>query len=58
MFEQGFYPKTGKTTLGKPCLVKREGFAVDSSIITADAGRRHRVTPEEADSMWTSHQIL
>ena len=57
MFEQGFYPKTGKTTFGKPCFVKREGFAARASIITADAGRRHRITPEEADSRWTSYRI-
>jgi transposase len=30
-------------------LVKGEGFAVDASIITADASRHHRITPEEAD---------
>jgi transposase len=30
-------------------LVKSEGFAVDASIITADASRHHRITPEEAD---------
>ncbi len=30
-------------------LVKGEGFAVDASIITADASRHHRISPEEAD---------
>jgi hypothetical protein len=32
-------------------LVKGEGFAVDASVITANASRHHRITPEEAD--WT-----
>jgi transposase len=30
-------------------LVKGEGFAVDASVIEADANRYHGVTPEEAD---------
>ena len=30
-------------------LVKGEGFAVDASVIEADASRYHGVTPEEAD---------
>ena len=30
-------------------LVKGEGFAVDASIITADASRHHRIAPEAAD---------
>ena len=30
-------------------LVQGEGFAVDASVIEADASRYHGVTPEEAD---------
>jgi hypothetical protein len=30
-------------------LVKGEGFAMDASIIGADASRHHRIAPEEAD---------
>jgi hypothetical protein len=30
-------------------LVKGEGFAVDASVMEADASRYHGVTPEEAD---------
>jgi transposase len=35
-------------------LVKGEGFAVDASVIEADASRYHGVTPEEAD--WSAPQ--
>jgi hypothetical protein len=56
LFEQGFHPKP-VSTLGKPCLVKREGFAARASIIAADASRHHRITPEEADSRRTSYRI-
>jgi transposase len=37
-------------------LVKGEGFAVDASVIEADASRYHGVTPEEADWSAPEHQ--
>lgn len=37
-------------------LVKGEGFAVDASVMEADASRYHGVTPEEADWSTPEHQ--
>jgi transposase len=37
-------------------LVKGEGFAVDASVMEADASRYHGVTPEEADWSAPGHQ--
>jgi transposase len=37
-------------------LVKGEGFAVDASVMEADASRYHGVTPEEADWSAPEHQ--
>jgi hypothetical protein len=37
-------------------LVKSEGFAVDASIITADASRHHRIAPEDTDWSRPEHQ--
>ena len=37
-------------------LVKGEGFAVDASLMEADASRYHRGTPEEAD--WSAPRFI
>ena len=36
-------------------LLKGEGFAVDASVMEADASRYHGVSPEEAD--WSAPEI-
>jgi hypothetical protein len=37
-------------------LVQGEGFAIDASVIEADASRYHGVKPEEADWSAPEHQ--
>ena len=44
-----FYSDIGRPSIDPELIVKGESFAVDASVIEANASRYHGVPPEEAD---------